>query len=119
MKYPGRAPDGHVLLRVFVGGALDEAALDGRRRGAGATVARAQLGELLGVDGRAAVQPRRPLPARDAAVPRRPRWRASEAIELALGAAPGPRAWRAAPTAASGIADCVRSGEEAAEGVLR
>ena len=29
VKYPGRAPDGHVLLRTFLGGALDEAALEG------------------------------------------------------------------------------------------
>lgn len=50
VKYPGRAPDGHVLVRVFIGGALqeelvhlsDEQLVD---------IARKELGELLGAKG--------------------------------------------------------------------
>jgi len=50
-KFPGRAPAGHVLIRVFAGGALDpeamqldDAALEAR--------AREEIGALLGVRGR-------------------------------------------------------------------
>ena len=50
MKYAGRAPDGHVLLRAFVGGALDEAALDADDARLIA-LGRAQLAELLGARG--------------------------------------------------------------------
>jgi oxygen-dependent protoporphyrinogen oxidase len=48
VKYPGRAPAGHVLLRVFLGGALDEGILkeDDERMLA---IVRGQLHELLGV----------------------------------------------------------------------
>ena len=48
VKYPGRAPEGHVLLRVFLGGALREAVLeqDDERL---AEIAREQLRDLLGV----------------------------------------------------------------------
>jgi oxygen-dependent protoporphyrinogen oxidase len=46
VKYPGRAPEGQALLRVFMGGALDEAILERDDESLVAT-ARAQLGELL------------------------------------------------------------------------
>src|SRR4029453_5822774 len=48
VKYPGRAPEGHVLLRVFLGGALREAVLeqDDERL---AEIACEQLRDLLGV----------------------------------------------------------------------
>ena len=48
VKYPGRAPAGHVLLRVFMGGALNEDILRGGDDSLVAT-ARAELGPLLRV----------------------------------------------------------------------
>jgi oxygen-dependent protoporphyrinogen oxidase len=115
VKYPGRAPDGHVLLRCFLGGALnagvlaeDDAALIAR--------ARAALHEALGVT----AQP---------VLTRLARWPASmpqyrvghlarvETIERRLVALPGlglaGGAYRGV-----GIADCVRSGEAAAEAMV-
>lgn len=50
VKYPGRAPSGHVLLRVFMGGALNEGILRGGDEVLVAT-ARSQLAELLGARG--------------------------------------------------------------------
>ncbi|HET7875480.1 MAG TPA: protoporphyrinogen oxidase [Methylomirabilota bacterium] len=50
VKYPGRAPAGHVLLRVFMGGALNEDVLRGDDETL-AAVARSQLVELLGARG--------------------------------------------------------------------
>ena len=50
-KFPGRAPDGHVLMRVFVGGALDPAALDLDDAGL-ETLAAAEVGAMLGIRGR-------------------------------------------------------------------
>lgn len=49
-KFPGRAPEGHVLLRVFLGGALDSGTtlLDDD---ALVAVARDELAALLGADG--------------------------------------------------------------------
>jgi len=115
VKYPGRAPDGHVLLRGFVGGALnaevlrdDDASL--------VTRVREELREMLGVTAA-------PTLSRVA------RWPASmpqyqvghltragmlerlaaslPGLELAGGAYRG-----------VGIADCVHSGESAAERAL-
>ena len=117
VKYPGRAPEGHVLLRVFSGGALNEAALEARTtrrwsrsRARSSATCSASTGAPLFT--RVAA-----LPARDAAVPRRPPgprgdhraggWRGIPGLRLAGGAYRG-----------VGIADCVRSGEDAAEGVL-
>jgi oxygen-dependent protoporphyrinogen oxidase len=50
-KYPGRAPEGHVLLRVFVGGALDPESLDRDDRSL-ESLARDEVAVLLGVRGR-------------------------------------------------------------------
>src|SRR5439155_23955884 len=50
VKYPGRAPDGHVLLRVFLGGALDAGVLD-RDDAELVRLAREDVGALLGVEG--------------------------------------------------------------------
>src|SRR6185503_10899923 len=50
VKYPGRAPEGHVLLRVFVGGALNESVLEADDA-ALVEIARAELGDLLGATG--------------------------------------------------------------------
>jgi oxygen-dependent protoporphyrinogen oxidase len=53
-KFPGRAPEGHVLLRVFVGGALDPAVLDLDDAGLEA-LACAEAGVILGIEGRPVV----------------------------------------------------------------
>ena len=50
-KYPGRAPEGHVLLRVFVGGALDPESLDRDDRSL-ESLARDEVAVLLGARGR-------------------------------------------------------------------
>jgi oxygen-dependent protoporphyrinogen oxidase len=49
-KWPGRAPDGHVLLRGFLGGGRDPQRLDDTDEELIAT-ARTELGELLGIRG--------------------------------------------------------------------
>ena len=116
VKYPGRAPEGHALLRVFIGGALNESALEADDA-ALVEIARAQLGELLGVTG----APRFTRVARyPQAMPQYHVGHAAraEAIELAVARHPGLRLAGGAYRGV-GIADCVRSGEEAAEGVLR
>lgn len=115
VKYPGRAPAGHVLLRVFVGGALDEGILkeDDERMLA---IVRAQLGELLGVTAP-------PLLTR---VHRYPASMAQyhvghlatvAAIEKRLAQHPG-LALAGSAYRGVGISDCVHSGEEAAKAVL-
>lgn len=115
VKYPGRAPDGHALLRGFVGGALDAAVLEEDDAALVARV-RAELREALGI----VAEPR---------LARVVRWPASmpqyrvghlarvEAIERRAAALPGlylaGGAYRGV-----GIADCVRSAESAAEAAL-
>jgi oxygen-dependent protoporphyrinogen oxidase len=111
VKYPGRAPERHVLLRVFMGGALNEAVLEGDDEALAATAHR-QLVELLGVHAA-------PLFTRVARYPRAmPQYHVGHlarvsAIEGRLGNHPGlflaGGAYRGV-----GIADCVRSGEAAA-----
>jgi protoporphyrinogen/coproporphyrinogen III oxidase len=115
VKYPGRAPDAHVLLRGFVGGALhaeilaeDDASLVAR--------ARTELREALGITAppvlvRVARWPAS-MPqyhvghlARVAAIERR--------LEFGPGLALAGSAYRGV-----GIADCVRSGEAATERLL-
>jgi oxygen-dependent protoporphyrinogen oxidase len=114
VKYAGRAPEGHVLLRVFVGGALNESMLDADD-GALVEIVRAELGELLGVTGA-------PLVTRVERHPRaKPQYHVghaarAEAIERAVARHAGLRLAGGAYRGV-GIADCVRSGEEAAEGV--
>jgi oxygen-dependent protoporphyrinogen oxidase len=115
VKYAGRAPEGHALLRVFLGGALQEATLAGSDQELIA-VSRGQLAELLGITGE-------PLFARLVRYPKAmPQYHIGhlarvEAIEQCLrryrGLAVAGGAYRGV-----GIADCVRSAEEAAERVL-
>jgi len=112
VKYPGRAPGGHVLIRGFLGGMLnarvlaeDDDALVARARG--------ELREALGI-------------AAEPVLTRLHRWPASmpqyrvghlarvETIERVLGALPG-LSLAGAAYRGVGIADCVRSGEVAAE----
>jgi len=116
IKYPGRAPDGFVLLRAFVGGALqpflfeqDDAAME-----AGV---RHELAELLGVTAE-------PLFRRIHRHPRSmPQYhvghlarveRIEEQVKKLPGLALAGNAYRGV-----GIADCVHSGEIAAENLLR
>src|SRR5437867_8099397 len=112
VKYPGRAPEGHVLLRVFMGGALNEGMLESDDPVLIATV-RDELREALGITAE-------PVLTRVA------RWTKAmpqyhvghggrvETIEHCAGALPGLHLAGAAYRGV-GIADCVRSGEAAAE----
>jgi len=115
VKYPGRAPDGFALLRVFVGGALNEAVLDGDDETL-TRIARAELGELLGIQAP-------PLWSRISRYPKAmPQYHVAhlarvEAIEGCLRAHPG-LALVGGAYRGVGIADCVRSGEEAAARLL-
>ena len=115
VKYPGRAPEGLVLLRNFLGGALDAGMLD---RGDGDLVAtaRAELREALGI-------------AADPILVRVHRWPHAmpqyrvghldrvDAIEHALDRLPGLHL-AGGGYRGVGISDCVRSGEAAAERAL-
>ena len=115
VKYAGRAPDGFALLRVFVGGALNEAALEGDDETL-TRVARAELGELLGIHAP-------PLWSRVSRYPKAmPQYHVGhlarvEAIEGRLRAHPG-LALVGGAYRGVGIADCIRSGEEAAAQLL-
>ena len=115
VKYAGRAPEGHVLLRVFVGGALNEAVLAGDDA-ALVRIARDQIGPLLSISGE-------PLFARVNRYPRAmPQYLVGHAtraaaIERSVARLPGLRLAGGAYRGV-GIADCVRSGEEAAEALL-
>jgi protoporphyrinogen/coproporphyrinogen III oxidase len=115
LKYPGRAPDGHVLLRVFIGGSLqaelfqdDDATMEKN--------VRAELSSLLGV--RAA-----PLFSRIWRHPNSmPQYHIGheariERIEAQLSKFPN-LALAGSAYHGVGIADCVRTGEEAAERVV-
>ena len=50
VKYPGRAPDGHVLIRAFFGGACQPEVLDENDDGL-LDIARRELADLLHIDG--------------------------------------------------------------------
>jgi len=115
VKYAGRAPDGFALLRVFVGGALNEGALEGDDETL-TQMARAELGEILGIHAP-------PLLSRVSRHPKAmPQYHVGhlarvEAIEGCLRAHPG-LALAGGAYRGVGIADCIRSGEEAAARVL-
>jgi oxygen-dependent protoporphyrinogen oxidase len=116
VKYPARAPEGTVLLRVFLGGAMNEAALEADDASLAAT-ARAQLAELLGARGEA-------LFARVSRyVKAMPQYQVGhmarvEAIEAAARRHPGLTLVGGAYRGV-GISDCVRSGEAGAEALVR
>jgi len=115
LKYPGRAPGEHVLLRAFVGGALQPQLFEADDLLMEKTV-RGELASLLGITSQ-------PLFARIWRHPRSmPQYRVGhqarvERIENSI---------RKFPTLALagsayhgvGISDCVRSGEEAAERIV-
>jgi len=115
VKYPGRAPKDHVLVRCFIGGALneqvlelDDAALIARARG--------ELAEALGVTAA-------PLVTRTSRWPKAmPQYHVGhrsriEAIDRGVAALPG-LGLAGGAYHGVGIADCVHSGEVAAERAL-
>jgi oxygen-dependent protoporphyrinogen oxidase len=115
LKYPGRAPEDHILLRAFVGGSMqpdlfndDDATMEGN--------VRAEIASLLGV--KAA-----PILSRISRHPNSmPQYRVGHEERIRNIKA----ALRGFPTLALagsayhgvGISDCVRTGEEAAEAVI-
>ena len=115
VKYAGRAPEGHVLLRAFVGGSL-QAELFDRDDYEIENMVKEELRQLLGVT-------TAPLFVRIARYPRSmPQYLVGhlslvDTIEKTVAQHPGlavaGNAYRGV-----GIADCVRSGEAAAEAVL-
>ncbi len=115
VKYAGRAPEGHVLLRAFVGGSLQEELfnLDDAEM---ERAVRQELGQLLGVHAA-------PLFVRIARYPRSmPQYLVGhlglvDAIEQKVAEHPG-LALAGSAYRGVGIADCVRSGEAAAEAML-
>ncbi len=115
VKYPGRAPEGAVLLRVFLGGALNEAALEADDDALAAT-ARGQLAELIDARGE-------PLFTRVSRhLKAMPQYQVGhlarvEAIESATRRHPR-LALAGGAYRGVGISDCVRSGEGAAEALM-
>jgi oxygen-dependent protoporphyrinogen oxidase len=115
VKYPGRAPEGHALLRCFLGGALDAAVLEADD-GALAARARQELGAALGVTAEPVITR---VTRHPAAMPQYlvGHLTTVEAIERRLQTTPG-LILAGAAYRGVGIADCVRSGENAAERAL-
>jgi oxygen-dependent protoporphyrinogen oxidase len=115
VKYPGRAPEGTVLLRAFLGGARAEGVLahDDAQL---ARLAEADLAGLLGIAGP-------PLLARVARHPASmPQYEVGHldrvaSIEARLRAWPG-LALAGGAYRGVGIPDCIRSGETAAEQIV-
>jgi len=116
LKYPGRAPEGHVLLRAFVGGSLqpelfqdDDAVME--------TNVRDEISKLLGVTAQ-------PLFSRIWRYPNSmPQYHVGhqeriKKIEAAVGALAG-LALAGSAYHGVGISDCVRTGEEAADAIIR
>ena len=115
LKYPGRAPEGHVLLRAFVGGSLqpelfqdDDATMEKNVRD--------ELWSLLGVKAQ-------PLFSRTWRYPNSmPQYHVGHQerirnIEAAIDALPG-LALAGSAYHGVGISDCIHTGEEAAEKVM-
>ena len=114
VKYPERAPDGFVLLRVFVGGAM-QAGLLGEDDRALLQLAHRDVAALLGITGDPILSRlwRHPGTMPQYAVGHLEQVAAIEArLEALPGLAVAGGAYRGV-----GIADCVRSGETAAERV--
>jgi oxygen-dependent protoporphyrinogen oxidase len=115
VKYPHRAPPGHVLLRAFLGGALDEAIVEREEQDL-VEVARAELGSLLGVSATPLFtrtsRYRKAMPQYHVGHPAR-----VEAIEQCLRRHPG-LAVAGGAYRGVGISDCLHSGEEATARVL-
>ena len=112
VKYPGRAPEGHVLIRAFVGGAMNAAALEWDD-GTLVECVRRELGQALGVTAA-------PLLTRVCRHPASmPQYTVGhlttvETIERRLATLPG-LFLAGGGYRGVGIADCVRSAESAAD----
>jgi len=115
-KFPRRAPEGTVLLRVFIGGALQPDLFE-RDDEALAALARREVGELLGASGQpllrrvarhARAMPQYTLGHRDREAAIRSRASRYPGLILAGNAFSG-----------VGVPDCVRSGREAADAASR
>lgn len=115
VKYPGRAPEGFALLRVFLGGALDDAVLE-YDDAALTRLAHDDLAALLGIES-APVLTR--VSRHPAAMPQYEVGHLDRvgAIEARLAVLPG-LAVAGSAYRGVGIADCIRSGEEAADRLL-
>jgi oxygen-dependent protoporphyrinogen oxidase len=116
IKYPGRAPEGHVLLRAFVGGMLQPELSQDDDETIEKNV-RAELASLLGVS----------VPPLFSRIWRHPRSMPQyhvghgaliKRIEAALEPFPGV-ALAGSAYHGVGISDCVRTGEEAAEKIIQ
>ena len=114
VKYPGRAPNGHVLLRAFVGGAMQQELFDQDDAAMAANVRR-ELRELLGI----ASEPLLTRIHRHAQA--MPQYRVGHLDRMArIDAAVAPHHGLALAGNAYrgvGIPDCIHSGELAAEAV--
>ena len=112
VKYPGRAPEGVVLLRVFIGGALQTELLERDDRTL-ARLAHDDIAPLLGIGGDPVLSRvwRHPSAMPQYEVGHLDR---IAAIETRLEALPG-LALAGGAYRGVGISDCVRSGETAAE----
>lgn len=115
VKYPGRAPEGFVLLRLFLGGALNDEIL---REDDGSLLAlsRSQLADLFGVTAAPTLSRVHRFPASMAQYHLGHLDRV-DAIERRVAKQSG-LALAGSGYRGVGIADCIRSGEEAAERVL-
>ena len=112
LKYPGRAPEGHVLLRAFVGGSLQPDLLHDNDAALERNV-RAEISSLLGVDAEPLLvriqHHRNAMPQYHVGHQAR-----IQRIEAAV-AKHATLALAGSAYQGVGIADCVRTGEEAAE----
>jgi oxygen-dependent protoporphyrinogen oxidase len=115
VKYPGRAPAGHALLRVFVGGALDDQALRGDDASLEA-LARTEVERVLAIVAGPVLSRvwRHPAAMPQYLVGHLDR---IDTIDRCLTVHPG-LALAGAAYRGVGIADCVHSGEAAAERLL-
>lgn len=115
LKFPGRAPDDQVLVRVFIGGALQPELLEGDDKQL-ISLAREELGDLIGLGGEPAYQSVFRWPA---SMPQYHLGHHSlvDRIEQLVAQQPGlelaGNAYRGV-----GIPQCIRSGELAAERIL-
>jgi len=114
-KFPGRAPEGHEMLRAFVGGALRSDAL-ARGEAALVDVVRGELRDLVGITAAPELTRvhRHPLAMPQYAVGHLERVAAIEARAAALPTL----ALAGAAYRGVGVPDCVRSGAAAADQVL-
>ncbi len=114
-KFPGRAPEGHEMLRAFVGGALRSDAL-ARGEAALVDLVRGELRDLVGITAAPELTRvhRHPLAMPQYAVGHLERVAAIEARAAALPAL----ALAGAAYRGVGVPDCVRSGAAAADQVL-